>query len=128
MVLDSDNLMNPYLLPINREASSIVISHSLYYNLLIPLNHPTPNTHFIMSGFIADAMAAEKGMTQGQGFTGKVEDGVTDGAANNFVDNELAKGEADMGMVRDQFHYCSSILVLIQSVAWTEQHRNGGHG
>jgi len=37
-------------------------------------------------------------MTQGSGVTGKLEDGVTDGAANNFIDNEIQKGETDMGM------------------------------
>ncbi|KAF7975046.1 hypothetical protein HWV62_16104 [Athelia sp. TMB] len=51
-----------------------------------------------MSSWIADGMAAEKGLTEGQGVTGKLEDGVTDGAANNFVDNELARGEADLGL------------------------------
>lgn len=81
-----------------------------------------------MPDWMADGMAAEKGMTEGQGVTGKVEDGVTDGAANNFIDKELSQGEADMGMVCDKYHCCSSIAVLIQAPVLTEQHRHGGNG
>lgn len=52
---------------------------------------------------MGDAVAAEKGMTEGQGFMGKAEDGVSDGVANNFINKELAAGEADMGLVRGAF-------------------------
>lgn len=65
-------------------------------------------------------------MTEGQGATGKVEDGVTDGAAKNFIDKELSQGEADMGMVRDQSHCCPSILVLIR--LWCRQSNTGMEG
>jgi len=51
-----------------------------------------------MSSWIADAVGAEKGLTEGQGFVGKAEDTGADVAADNVINSELGKGEADLGL------------------------------